>query len=40
MSCVEKPIWIGHILRRKNCILHDAIEEQMTEEEEHSSLMI
>ena len=42
--------WIGHVLRR-NCLLHDAIEEQMTEikgvdeeeeeeeEEEHSFLM-
>ena len=26
----RKANWIGHILRR-NCLLHDAIEEQMTE---------
>jgi hypothetical protein len=26
----RKAIWIGHILRR-NCLLHDAIEGQMTE---------
>ena len=42
----RKANWIGHIMR-KNCLLHDAIEGQMTEvkeeeweEEEHSSLMI
>jgi hypothetical protein len=27
----RKGHWIGHILRR-NCLLHDAIEGQMTEE--------
>ena len=37
----RKANWIGHILRR-NCLLHDAIEGQMTEvkdweEEEHGS---
>ena len=26
----RKPNWVGHILRR-NCLLHDAIEGQMTE---------
>ena len=41
---LRKFIWIGHILRR-NCLLHDAIEGQVTEvkeleEEELSSLMI
>ena len=29
----KKTNWIGHILR-KNCLLHDAIEGQMTEVEE------
>ena len=28
-----KANWIGHILRR-NCLLHDAIEGQMTERKE------
>ena len=28
----RKANWIGHILRR-NCVLHDAIEGQMTEVE-------
>ena len=25
-----KPNWVGHTLRR-NCLIHDAVEEQMTE---------
>ena len=41
----RKGNWIGHILGR-NCLVHDAVEGQMTEvkeyeeEEEHSSLLI
>ena len=27
----RKANWIGHILRRKFCLLHDAIEGQMME---------
>ena len=37
----RKAIWIGHIIRR-NCLLHDANEEQMIklkEQEKDSSLM-
>ena len=30
METFEIASWIGHILRR-NCLLHDAIEEQITE---------
>ena len=30
----RKANWIGRILRRKNCLLHDAIEGQMTEVKE------
>ena len=29
----RKVNWVGHILRR-NCLLHDATEEQMTEAKE------
>ena len=28
-SCVEKPIGVGHFLRR-NCLLHDANEKRLT----------
>ena len=37
LSIIIKVNWISHILRR-NCLLHDAIEVQMTEVKENNTV--